>query len=102
MVAGMNFSVASPYAQIYRRHGSSVRCAHVCLSARLFPCAWRTLLNAGLVVHRSEDDGCHSEPKRSDGEESRLTGCWMRDSSAYGLRMTDPQNQCDRTLVVQP
>src|SRR5439155_22580144 len=27
----------------------SVRCAHVCFSARLFPCAWRTLLKAGTV-----------------------------------------------------
>src|SRR5207244_13472800 len=28
----------------YREGVSGVLCAHVCLSARLFPCAWRTLL----------------------------------------------------------
>src|SRR6266540_3363104 len=53
-----------------------------------------------LVVPRTEVEGCHSEPKRSEGEESRPTGCSMRDSSAYGLRMTGHQNQCGELLVV--
>src|SRR5438034_10410461 len=35
----------------------SVRCAHVCLSARLFPCAWRTLLKAGTVEQVYESCG---------------------------------------------
>ncbi len=26
-----------------------------------------------VVVHRDEAEGCHSEPKRSEGEESRPT-----------------------------
>ncbi len=54
----------------------------------------------GLVVQRSEDDGCHSEPEQRGGEESRRTEDCTRDSSACGLRMTDPQNQCDETLVL--
>src|SRR5437867_12351403 len=52
-----------------------------------------------LLVHCSEDDGCHSEPEQRGGEESRRTENCTRDSSACGLRMTGPQNQCDRTLV---
>src|SRR5438034_10294989 len=35
----------------------SVRCAHVCLSARLLPCAWRTLLKVGTVEHVYESCG---------------------------------------------
>src|SRR5438046_1624601 len=35
----------------------SVRCAHVGLSARLFPCAWRTLLKAGTVEQVYESCG---------------------------------------------
>ena len=50
------------------------------------------------MVRRNEDDGCHSEPEQRGGEESRRTEDWTRDSSAYGLRMTDPQNQCDGPL----
>src|SRR5713101_9174816 len=56
----------------------------------------------GLVVQRSEDDGCHSEPEQRGGEESRRTEDCTRDSSACGLRMTDPQNQCDETLEANP
>src|SRR5216117_252740 len=52
------------------------------------------------MFHRTEDEGCHSEPKRNEGEESRPTGCSMRDSSAYGLRMTGHQNQCGELLVL--
>jgi hypothetical protein len=40
------------------------------------------------VFHRSEDDECHSEPEHSGGEESRRARDCMRDSSAFGLRMT--------------
>jgi len=46
---GRPYTKQLSYAQFLDRHGSSVRCAHVCLSARLFPCAWRTLLNVGTV-----------------------------------------------------
>ncbi|MGH7960325.1 MAG: glycosyltransferase family 2 protein [Candidatus Binatia bacterium] len=52
-----------------------------------------------LVLHRTEGDGCHSEPEQRGGEESRRTADCPRDSSACGLRMTDPQNQCDGTLA---
>ena len=52
-----------------------------------------------VVVQRSEDDGCHSEPEQRGGEESRRTENCTRDSPACGLRMTDPQNQCDGTVV---
>src|SRR5437764_6511289 len=38
MVAGRSFSVASPYAQIYRRRGSRVRSAHHRAGAKK-PCA---------------------------------------------------------------
>src|SRR2546425_12121088 len=47
---------------------------------------------------RSEEAGCHAELESSGGEESRLTGCWMRDSSGYRLRMTGHQNQCGERL----
>src|SRR5262249_36859547 len=40
---------ASATHQNQNRHGSSVRCAHVCLAAHLFSCAWRTLLSPGTV-----------------------------------------------------
>ena len=33
----------------YREDVPRILCAHICLSARLFPRAWRTLLNAGTV-----------------------------------------------------
>ena len=54
--------------------------------------------NRLLVDTRSEEAGCHAELQRSGGEESRLTDCWMRDSSAYGLSMTGHQNQCGAML----
>src|SRR5205814_1156678 len=41
----------------YREGVSGVLCAHVCLSARLFPCAWRTLLKAGTVEQVYESCG---------------------------------------------
>src|SRR5438093_2437392 len=41
----------------YREGVSGVLCAHVCLSARLFPCAWRTLLKAGSVEQVYESCG---------------------------------------------
>src|SRR5205809_2816301 len=37
---------------------------------------------------------------RSEGEESRPTGCGMRDSSAYGLRMTGHQSKKEKARRV--
>ena len=51
-----------------------------------------------LADNRSAEARCHSKLERSGGEESRPTGGWMRDSSAYGLRMTGQQNQCGELL----
>src|SRR5207237_10213621 len=51
-------------------------------------------MQSDLRDNRSEEAGCHSELERSGGEESPPPGCWMRDSSAYGLSMTGQQNQC--------
>ena len=42
-----------------------------------------------------------AEIARSEGEESRPTGCRMRDSSAYGLRMTGHQNQYGEILLLR-
>src|SRR6266571_5677433 len=39
-----------------------------------------------------------AQDKLRGSEESRPTGCWMRDSSAYGRRMTGRQNQCGEVL----
>src|SRR2546423_4121420 len=42
----------------------SVRCAHGCFSARLFPCAWRTLLKAGTVEQVYESCGVRFRKKQ--------------------------------------
>jgi len=41
-------------------------------------------------IWAEQSSQCHSEPKRSIGEESRRVSIVARDSSAYGLRMTVP------------
>ena len=51
------------------------------------------------AIREAKNRFVHEQPKRSEGEESRPTGCSMRDSSACGLRMTGHQNQCGELLV---
>src|SRR5437763_16850028 len=59
----------------------SVRCAHVGLSARLFPCAWRTLLKAGTVEQVYESSGV----RFSAGLQKRRGDLTLRSSTAASL-----------------
>ena len=51
------------------------------------------------ITYLSKDEGYHSEPECSLGEESHVHSSVARDSSACDLRMTGPQNQCSTVLV---